>query len=1215
MRLKIYLTSTFFALLFFGFLFPKAAFADTFTLSGHVQDSSGNAISGSTVTVNDTNNDSTTTDSSGNYSLSISSGTYNVQVTPPSGSNFSSAIALSQNISTNTVLNFVLTPSGTVTLSGKVFDTSGTTPIANQVITLRQSSNNAFVTSATTDSSGNYSIQVTPNTYTLLVSATDNDLTVNAPQIYTMQITNFLLNQSTLLNVTIPLKKVIMHVQDPSNNPVSNVQLQTSPFSFVFLNYPIGNGLTANVESAYGVQGLTGPVTDQNGNVTLWLFPTDSSSNHSYTFAAVPPSGSTFSTTTLANQKFSTDTNLSITMQQPVTLSGHILDTNGAAIPNQSVALRRSSDNTIISSVTTDSSGAYSFQAAPGTYTLGVNATNDFTVNAPQIYSLQAANLSLTQNTNFDLILPLKKVTVHVQDVANNPISNAQIQTSPLSNINLSLPIGNNLTANAESGYGAQGLTGPLTDQNGNVTLWLFPTDTNHSYTISSLSPTGSNYATTSISNLHITADTNETITMQQPITLSGHLYDRDGNPVANEAVRLLNNTNNSVITSVNTASDGSYSLQASSGTYTLSVISPTVGNDLSKEIPQILSVIKTSYLITQSTTLDITLPLKKISVHVQDNSNNPVAGVIISATAGGFESQNLSIGGGITGVDGTADYGVNSLTGPQTDQNGNVTLWLFPTDSRQYAFVATPPTGSIYSTFTLNNISVSGDQTELVSLQYNHATPVTTATLSPTPFSDGTYADPTTVTLSASAASGFSVASTHYTIDGGSQQAYIAPFTITGAGNHTITYWSVDNTGVPEATNTKNFTITEAYNLTGTVYNDANQNGFQDTGESGVAGATVSLNTGQTTTTDSNGTYTFSTLESGTYTEILTVPTGYTPTTTNPVSVPLAANTTENFGIAQQQATPVVAINAGGDTQGDYAADTDYSGGTTYSSSDAVDTSAVTNPAPQAVYQTVRYGNTFSYTIPNLSANGTYTVRLHFNELYWNAAGQRVFNVALNGSQVLSNFDIYQTAGGKNKAITEQFPTTADSNGNITINFSTVTDNAMVNGIEVYSGTLPSPTPTPTPTPVSSYAISAGGPGAGSYVADTDFTGGTTYNTSASIDTSNVTNPAPQSVYQNVRYGNFSYTIPTYSPNTNYSVRLDFAEPYWNAAGQREFNVTINGTQVLNNFDVYQEAGGQNKAVAETFTTTSDSNGLIHIQFTTVTDNAMVSGIQISQQ
>jgi len=312
---------------------------------------------------------------------------------------------------------------------------------------------------------------------------------------------------------------------------------------------------------------------------------------------------------------------------------------------------------------------------------------------------------------------------------------------------------------------------------------------------------------------------------------------------------------------------------------------------------------------------------------------------------------------------------------------------------------------------------------------------------------------------------------------------------------------------------------------------------------------------------------------------------------------------------------TPIVAINAGGDSEGNYVADTDYKGGTTYSTTDSVDTSSVDNPAPGAVYQTVRYGNSFSYTIPNLTANGTYTVRLHFNELYWNAAGQRVFNVAINGTQDLANFDIYQTAGGKDKAIVEQFPAIADSNGNITIQFTSVTDNAMVNGIEVSIGSLPTQTPTPSPTPLQTAHINAGGPTVGDYQADNGYTGGTTYSTTASIDTSNVTEPAPQSVYQTVRYGNFSYTIPTYSPDTNYTVRLDFSEPYFNSAGSRLFNVTINGIQDLSNFDVYQAAGGENKAISETFTTTTDSNGLIHIQFDTVTDNAMVSGIQVSQQ
>ena len=57
------------------------------------------------------------------------------------------------------------------------------------------------------------------------------------------------------------------------------------------------------------------------------------------------------------------------------------------------------------------------------------------------------------------------------------------------------------------------------------------------------------------------------------------------------------------------------------------------------------------------------------------------------------------------------------------------------------------------------------------------------------------------------------------------------------------------------------------------------------------------------------------------------------------------------------------------------------------------------------------------------------YTVRLHFAEIYWTAAGQRRFNVAINGTQVLTNFDIFATAGA-NKALVRDFsatPTRAD--------------------------------------------------------------------------------------------------------------------------------------------------------------------------------------------
>ncbi|MBC2240474.1 SdrD B-like domain-containing protein [Listeria booriae] len=65
------------------------------------------------------------------------------------------------------------------------------------------------------------------------------------------------------------------------------------------------------------------------------------------------------------------------------------------------------------------------------------------------------------------------------------------------------------------------------------------------------------------------------------------------------------------------------------------------------------------------------------------------------------------------------------------------------------------------------------------------------------------------------------------------------------------------------------------------TVFNDLNKNGTQEAGETGVAGATVTLysNTGavvETTTTDANGLYKFETITPGTYYVKVTAPTGY---------------------------------------------------------------------------------------------------------------------------------------------------------------------------------------------------------------------------------------------------------------------------------------------------------------------------------------------------
>jgi len=153
--------------------------------------------------------------------------------------------------------------------------------------------------------------------------------------------------------------------------------------------------------------------------------------------------------------------------------------------------------------------------------------------------------------------------------------------------------------------------------------------------------------------------------------------------------------------------------------------------------------------------------------------------------------------------------------------------------------------------------------------------------------------------------------------------------------------------------------------------------------------------------------------------------------------------------------------------------------------------------------------------------------------------------------------------------------------------------------------------TPTTT-TGTGGVQISAGGPAAAPFVADEDFTGGATSNTTHAITTTGLTNPAPQSVYQHNRYGNFTYTVPGLTAGAGYTVRLHFAEEYWTAAGSRTFNVLINGTQVLTSFDIFATAGGEYIGVIEPFTATASSTGTITIQFVTVKDNAQVNGIEI---
>jgi hypothetical protein len=294
--------------------------------------------------------------------------------------------------------------------------------------------------------------------------------------------------------------------------------------------------------------------------------------------------------------------------------------------------------------------------------------------------------------------------------------------------------------------------------------------------------------------------------------------------------------------------------------------------------------------------------------------------------------------------------------------------------------------------------------------------------------------------------------------------------------------------------------------------------------------------------------------------------------------------------------------------------ADTDFNQGNQYTdTSTSINTSGVSESIPQSVWQTCRWNSSFTYTIPGLTPGTTYTVALDWAELTWQGVGQRKFNVAINGSQVLTAFDVYATAGYKT-ALQKLFSAVANSNGQIVIAFTQGgADNPFVSGIEIWQPSGGTPTPTPTPTSLVT-AINAGGGAAGNFVADMDYNQGNQYtDTSTSINTSGVSNPAPQAVWQTCRWNSsFTYTLTGLTPGTSYVLKLDWAELTWQAAGQREFNVAINGSQVLTNFDVYA-TGGYKTAVQKQFAVTANSSGQVVISFTQGSaDNPFISGIEL---
>lgn len=246
-----------------------------------------------------------------------------------------------------------------------------------------------------------------------------------------------------------------------------------------------------------------------------------------------------------------------------------------------------------------------------------------------------------------------------------------------------------------------------------------------------------------------------------------------------------------------------------------------------------------------------------------------------------------------------------------------------------------------------------------------------------------------------------------------------------------------------------------------------------------------------------------------------------------------------------------------------------------------------------------------FYYDIP--LAPGLYELHLYFAT---EGRDLSTFAVVANGNNLLKGFDINGDAGGPNLADERIFrDISPDKNGLLHLDFEAEQGMPVLNALALLPGIPHKQAPIRIVTQPNSVTDHNGIV----WHPDTYFTNGHAREHRFHVEGT----PDPD-LYAWERFGNFSYAIPV-DTRDRYTVVLHFAELYFGtegsgggAPGSRVFRVFCNGSTLLDNFDLYKEAGGLH-AVTKTFYHLRPSpQGKLNLTFEPIINNATVSAIEV---
>lgn len=269
-----------------------------------------------------------------------------------------------------------------------------------------------------------------------------------------------------------------------------------------------------------------------------------------------------------------------------------------------------------------------------------------------------------------------------------------------------------------------------------------------------------------------------------------------------------------------------------------------------------------------------------------------------------------------------------------------------------------------------------------------------------------------------------------------------------------------------------------------------------------------------------------------------------------------------------------------------------------------------VAGTTDDVLYDTTAYGMTgFSTTVP---AKARYTVRMLFMEPYWSQPGKRVFDVTAEGTTVLSDVDIVAAAGRVTAYQRSAVVTVTD--GSLDLAFVKKIDNPIIAAVEVtyldehlYGEPLPGHTLEQFESRMTARGRDV--TDSSGRVWQSRQVGFGSWNESNSLDGKDVLGTNDDVLYQvsgwDVKW--YRLSVPA---KATYNVRLLLTENYFQAPGQRVFDVKAEGVVKAAAVDVFAQVG-YGSAYDVSFSVPVQ-DGILDLDFVNRANYANVAAIEV---